>query len=397
MTAISRVQAAGMAQAATVDFRPPLSVAVYMHDLAGGGVERQSLGLAKEFRDLGIDVTLVVHQSRGELLQQIPDWLPVVDLKSRRTVTGVLPLARYIRTARPQVLLANLDHNNIAALMAKALAGTQTKVVITQHNPILSDPPPYDDWTYRLIPRAYFVMSPFISCAVAVSRGIQHELRTHARLPAHKVELINNPVITGNFVERSSRNLKHRWFGDPSHKLFVTAGRLVPQKDYGTLLRAFAIHRQRMQSRMLILGTGPMREQLEALAVTLGIQDVVEFMGFQENPLPAFRNADAFVLSSRTEGFGNVLVEAMGCGTPVIATNCPHGPAEILENGRFGMLVQPSDPNALAAAMDQINSLRNRYPNLILQARASDFTYAACAQNYLNLFRRLIRDKAEPA
>jgi glycosyltransferase involved in cell wall biosynthesis len=169
----------------------------------------------------------------------------------------------------------------------------------------------------------------------------------------------------------------------------VTAGRLVTQKDHETLLRALAIHRQRLDSRLIILGSGPLTAPLQALSGHLGLRESVDFVGFQPNVLPYIRQADAFVLSSRCEGFGNVIVEALGCGTPVISTDCDHGPSEILDRGRYGVLTEPRNPEAMADAMDQIRTLRERFPAEMLRQRAGDFSYAACASRYMAMFKVL--------
>jgi glycosyltransferase involved in cell wall biosynthesis len=123
----------------------------------------------------------------------------------------------------------------------------------------------------------------------------------------------------------------------------------------------------------------------------------VDFLGYQDNPLPFLRAADAFVLSSRAEGFGNVLVEAMGCGTPVISTDCPHGPAEILDSGRYGLLVPPNDQQALAAAMTSVSDLKDRFPADLLKARAAGFTTAACTAAYLQLFGSILPSPSQAA
>src|SRR6185437_3018147 len=186
MTAMPIFKASDVVRSTVSASRPPLSVAIYMHDLTGGGVERQSLGLAREFLNRGICVTLVLHRHSGELSNIVPKGLPIIDLNSSRTIADVPPLVRYLRAARPDVLLANVDHNNIAALMARALAGGRTRVVICQHNPVAHDRLSNQNWTYRLVPYAYFLLSPFISRAVAVSGGVGAELMSIAGLPRAK-------------------------------------------------------------------------------------------------------------------------------------------------------------------------------------------------------------------
>lgn len=366
-----------------------MSVAIYLHDLAGGGAERQSLIIAEEFRRHGADVTLVLHRLRGQLADKVPPGLRVVDLNSSRTLMDVPRLVRFLRREKPDILLSNVDLNNIAALLAKAASLSRTKVVICQHNPISVNHSTSDSALYRYVPLAYRMLSPLITRAVAVSSGVATELRTVAGLPVDRILTVNNPVVGPDFQARSEESGDHPWFNQANRPVFVTAGRLVAQKDHETMLRALALHRQQLDSRLIIMGSGPLDQSLRSLVNQLGLADAVDFVGFQVNALPFIRQADAFVLSSRCEGFGNVIVEAMGCGTPVISTRCDHGPAEILDSGRYGLLVEPHNPSALAAAMDQVGTLRARFPADMLRHRANEFSYAACASRYMAMFQAL--------
>lgn len=371
-----------------------MSVAIYLHDLSGGGVERQSLIIAEEFRRHGVDVTLVVHRLRGQLINQVPAGLRVVDLASTRTLQDIPGLVRFLRAEKPDILLSNLDVNNVAALLAKAIACVRTKAVICQHNPISSSFVACENWLYRCVGLSYRLLGPLISRAVAVSGGVADELIDIAAVPRDRVLTINNPVVGPDFQARCDEVVEHPWFRQPNRPVFVTAGRLVPQKDHETMLRALAMHRRSIDGRLIVLGMGQLHAELRGLADRLGLGDVVDFQGFHSNALPFFRQADAFLLSSRCEGFGNVIVEALGCGTPVISTRCEHGPAEILADGRFGVLVPPRDPAALAAAMNDVASLRDRFPAEQLRQRAHDYSYAACASRYMAMFNALAPNRA---
>ncbi len=363
----------------------PVTVAISMQDLAGGGVERQTLTLAAELQAMGVVVTLLVNEAVGELRGAVPASIRLVDLQCRRTSRAVPRIARFLRRERPDVLLSNLNHNNISAVLANLLAGMPSKVVICQHSVLSTAYLRTKGWSHRVTPLIYRLISPAFACAVAVSAGIAREFRTIAHIPQRKITVIHNPVIGADFAARSASPATHPWLDDPTRKVFVTAGRLVPIKDHETLLRAMALYRRQHDGRLLILGAGPLRDRLGALADELGLHDAVDFLGFQDNPLPYFRRADAFVLSSYAEGFGNVLVEAMGCGTPVIATNCEHGPAEILDGGRYGVLVETRDARALAEAMGRVSELSDLWPAALLKSRAAAFSTAACATAYLQL------------
>jgi glycosyltransferase involved in cell wall biosynthesis len=367
-----------------------ITAAIYIHDLSSGGVERQSLVLARELQARGVDVVLVVHQMRGELIPLLPTGIPVVNLHSTRTLQDVLRLRRFLLNEQPGIFVANVDHNNIAAAMAQALARTATKLVIVQHNPLSAGFHATVNWKHRVVPAFYRALASDIDHAVAVSDGIARELVRHAGLPAGKVSTIMNAVIGDDFEARAGAPVQHPWLVHKDRPVFVTAGRLVEMKDQRTLLRAFALHLREYASRLILLGSGPMLDELRNLADSLRIRDHVAFTGFVRNPLPYMRAADAFVLSSRSEGFGNVLVEAMGCGTPVVSTDCPHGPADILAGGKYGILVKPRDPGALAQALSRVLRDRAQWPKDRLRARAGAFTYGACADSYARLFHSLV-------
>lgn len=376
------------------DHLSQLRVLIYLNDLSGGGAERQCLTLARELMAQGVSVELILHRLRGELTDQMPTGMRVINMDRRRTRHDVWPLAQYVRRSRPDILLANVDHMNIVATLAGMLSRASTKVVITQHN-VLTGKAATDGWHYHFVAPMYRALAPFVSAAVAVSDGIARELVSTCGVPPRKVVRIYNAVIDPEFGARANQPVTHPWFHDGRGPVFITAARLTPQKDQSTLLQAMALHvRNGGRGRLLILGTGPSRVSLEALVHELQIANSVDFVGFQSNPLPWFRSADLFVLSSRAEGFGIALAEAMGCGTPAVSTDSHHGPSEILGQGRYGVLVPPQDPPALAAALDDVAAIQGRFPPDMLKARAADFSNAACTNSYLSLFQRLVRESS---
>ena len=355
-----------------------------MHSLAGGGVERMRLNLLAQLRDHGVEASLLLHEGAGPLGSELPPELPVTVFGTSRTLLDLLPLARLLRRERPDALLVSLGHNNVVAMAAKLLARSRCTLVICQHNALSAEVAA--DRRYRLLPALYRLLAPLAADhLVAVSEGVAVDMARETGIPRARIEVIHNPVITPDFARRAAEPLDDPWFAPGAPPVTVTAGRLVAQKDHETLLRAFALRRRAGPARLLVLGEGPLRGELERLAASLGVADDVRFAGFQPNPLPFIRGAEAFVLSSTHEGLGNVLIEALGCGTPVISTDCPHGPSEILDNGRYGVLVPVRDAAALADAMR--TTLRTRYPIAMLQARAERFSADTAASRYLALLR----------
>lgn len=366
-----------------------LRIAFYLPDLSGGGVERMRLALRRELMRAGADVRLFLHAARGELLREAQP--PPTVFGTRRTLADLLPLWRALRAFRPHVLLSSLNHSNVVA----ALAGSGARVpatIITQHNALSAEAGPGAPLAYRVMPAAYRVIAPLVHGIVAVSAGVADDMARCTGIARDRFTVIANPVIDETFACRAAAALEHPWFAPGMPPVFVTAGRLVLQKDHATLLAAFARYRAGAEARLMILGEGPLRPALAAQARALGIAVDVALPGFVENPLPYFREAAAFVLSSRHEGFGNVLVEAMGCGLPVIATDCPHGPAEILSDGLHGRLVPPGDPVALAAALAP--DLRRQFPPGQVRARAAQFGSGRAAQAYLALMQAALARRA---
>jgi glycosyltransferase involved in cell wall biosynthesis len=366
----------------------PYKIAIYLYDFSGGGAERLQINLAQYFLDHGLSVEFVVDRAEGPLLAAVPAGAKITSLRSKRTLHSLPRLARYLRTQKPDLLLSNLSHNNIIALWARKLALGRTKIVVCQHS-ILLDDSRRQGGKYRLVPLLYRLFLPWADAVIAVSQGMANDMAALTKLPKNRIAVIHNGVVTPDFDAKASMPLTHRWLDgkDSVPPVFVAVGRLVELKDFSTLLHAFARVVAKRPARLIILGEGPERAALTALAAKLGISDKVDLAGFQTNPLPYMRLASAVVLSSQCEGFAIALAEAMACGTKVVSTDCPYGPAEILDHGAYGILTPVGDAAALAQGM--LKTLDAPVDKERLKERGREFSMDICGGRYMDLFARL--------
>lgn len=328
-------------------------LAILTSTLGGGGAQQSMIRLAAGIADRGYDVDLVLGRAEGHYADEIHDAVRVVDLRAPRTLFSVPALVRYLRRERPHAMLAALHHVNIVSLWARRLAGVQTRLVVSERNTLSMAAQHASSWRDRLSPRLIDRFYPWADGIVAVSRGVAEDLASVTRIPRDRIQVINNPVVTPRLKEMAKAALDHPWFLPGEPPVILALGRLVPQKDFATLIRAFAEVRRRWTARLLILGEGPERARLETLAVDSGLRADVGLPGWVANPYPFLVGSSMFVLSSRWEGLPGVLIEAMYCGVPVIATDCPSGPREILDEGRHGRLVAVGDVSALARSIEQ--------------------------------------------
>ncbi len=271
------------------------------------------------------------------------------------------------------------------SVVARALARVPTRIIVTQHC-ALSARLKRGSWKFRLLPLLYRFAIPYADALVTVSAGVADDLADATGLSRRAMSVIYNGVITSDFETHKTFEPSHPWFAK-GWPVILGMGRMVGQKDFATLIRAFVHVSQASDARLIILGEGPMRAELEEQVRSLGhLSDRISMPGFIDNPLPLIRRAHVFALSSRYEGFGNVLVEALACGTPVVSTDCPHGPSEILDRGRFGALVPVGNARALGRAiLDALSSNPDREK---LARRGQSFSVAKCAREYARLIEQ---------
>jgi len=376
---------------------PPPDVALTLPTLYSGGAERVQLNLAEYFVSRGLRVDLVVGKYFGSLKDKVPEGVRLVSLDAGRVLFSLPQYLRYLAAARPPIVLSSVENISIVACLGRLLSRHPHRLVVRLDNS-LKDPGSLlfqpGRWGWVAAVAGTFWMADAL---VAVSGGLQRQLKRLPGMTARKqVECIHNPIVHPGFAEQLAAPLSVPPAVRADLPWVVAAGRLHPHKDYPTLLRAFATMTREIPAQLLILGEGGERAGLEALARSLGIVADVHFLGYVENPLPIMRRAQVFALTSTQEGFGNVLVEALAAGAAVVATDCPHGPREILRYGEFGTLTRIGDVTGVASAMSaQICAARPPIPQALARHLGS-FAVQSIGRRYLDVLGiRALREPAE--
>ncbi len=328
-------------------------VAIFMPSLFGGGGQRSMVNLAHGMTESGYAVDLVLAQVEGPFLEEVREPVRVVDLKASRALTSLPALVRYLRTEQPEALLSVFGYVNIVASWAWRLAGVPTRLLLNEQNTVSFESGNASTWRGRLVPWLMKRFYPWADGIVVVSHGVRDDMAQLTNIPKERITVIYNPsVVRAEVLEKAQAPLDHPWFKPDQPPVLVAVGRLQMQKDLPTLLHAFAQVRKKRTAKLLILGEGRERQPLEELIKKLGLEDDVSLPGFVMNPYAYMARASLFVLSSRWEGLPTVLIEALCCGTPVVSTDCPSGPREILKDGEYGQLVPVGDISALAGAIE---------------------------------------------
>ncbi|MEO0349171.1 MAG: glycosyltransferase [Cyanobacteria bacterium P01_A01_bin.15] len=373
---------------------PQPFISLFIPNLDGGGAERVMLHLAEGFAERGFDVDLVVAQAEGAYLSKIPETIRLVNLDARSPVIlfKTLALKRYLKQEQPTFLISTLDIFS-SATWAKRLAGVSTQVVMCVQTNLSQQ---FRDRHAMLMQKIKWAVVryfyPWADAIVTASEGVARDIEQHAKISMQRMTVIHNPVVTSDFTEKAQEAIAHSWFADNQPPVLLGVGRIVKQKSFATLIRAFALVRQHCPARLMILGDVDPREpevkpELDLLIQKFGLQDDVLFLGFVENPYAYMARANVFVLSSIYEGFGNVVAEAIAAGTPVVSTDCESGPAEILNKGQYGELVPVGDHGAMAHAI--IATLNQPMDTQVLKVRSQAFTIDCIVRQYLGVLNGL--------
>ena len=361
-------------------------------DLEVGGLQRVTVNLARGLTALGLDISCAVLRRGGDFRTLLPPSVSLTELGcTSQPLALLLPnskLARHLREARPDVVIS-LGHTvNLLAAWAKVLRRCPFRLIASEHSTLSARIAGRALQRWRRLARARLLYRQ-AEAVVCVSHGVAEDLISLGVVPPEKARVIYNPIVDDLIVKRACKpapNLLGRAWTQPGEPpVLLAAGRLIPLKEYDMLLRAFHILRMErgVEARLIFIGEGPERGRLETLASELGVRKHVLFAGLQRNPYAWMSKAACLALSARFEGFANVLVEAMACGTNVVSTDCPSGPSEILEGGRWGRLVPVGDVQAMARAVEA--TLRRPLPSSELVEAAARFSVARSASEWREL------------
>lgn len=318
-------------------------------DLEIGGAERMTVDIIPEFADHGDEVTLFLVRKRGAFLEKIPSSVRVRSAEADSLRTAIRPLARALREEKPDVIISNLTHLNLAVIFLARLMGLKSKILVFEHNtPSIANRQSFKEtvilriagWVYRLADRV-----------LAVSVGSRADVLHSMMLPEASVSIVYNPINISEIRTEGESLTGIEMIDQSERPLILAVGRLEPQKNFAFLLRAFALLLRRHPARLVLLGEGSERAMLTELAAALGIETDVLMPGVTRNPYAFIARADVVACSSLYEGFNRTIAEALALGKRVVSVDCPWGPAEILRDGEFGTLTKMGDEAAFADAL----------------------------------------------
>ena len=356
-------------------------IAFFSRYLQPGGVEEVTVTLANRLSERGYRVDILLAKGKGQLAKNVSREVDLVDFSRRRVWKCVFDLKKYIDTSRPDSVLSMQDRTS-AVLIAASLMSSQNpnKVVVDQIN--LLEYIKGLDKVYGIGVRALVkIFYPFADVVVGVSHGVIEDTKRLVGLPESKTRVIHNPVVSEKLYKDARVDPENPWLHSDTVKVILGVGRLHPQKNFPLLVRAFGkAYEENQNLRLIILGEGSHRSEIESTITRLGLSDVVRLPGFVSNPYSYMARADLFALSSNYEGFGIVVAEALACGCPVVSTDCPSGPREILEDGKWGTLVPVGDEKALSDAMKE--SLDQEHDRQAYRERGAMFSVEHSVDDY---------------
>ena len=372
-----------------------IKISFLLPTLGGGGAEKSIVkianGLAKNKIFL---VKIITGSTDGPTNKLIDKDIEVINFECKRVIKFIPKLISHLAKSKEDILFSSLSHTNIIAILAKIFAKSNTNIIVSErgspsHSNILKS----TRVKTTIIKHMMRFLYPKARLVHAVSLGVANDLSNYIKYPLHKINVTYNPVVTVEMLNKSKQLPLHPWCNDKSVPLITTVGRLGPEKGHDILIKSIALVKKETSCRLLILGEGPERIKLKKLIDELNLNDSIQLIGFQENPYSFVKSSRLFVLSSYTEGLPGSLIEAMACGTPVISTDCRYGPSEILENGKFGTLVDVGNEFSLAKSI--ISELKKEKESEIYQERSKVFSEEKIIKEYERIFSTIKNSPAD--
>ncbi|SJM91353.1 putative Glycosyl transferase, group 1 [Crenothrix polyspora] len=358
-------------------------ISLFLPNLTGGGAERISVNLANELIKRGYSVDMVLLTAEGPCLALLNSEVRVINFKIKHAREGLLPLVRYFREAKPHSMIACMWPLTVLAVAASKFPGVSTRIVVAEHNTWSRSQADYSPLLRQIIRTTMYLFFPGSQGIVAVSNGAADDLANFAGIKRKSITMIYNPVSNPQTLDvHEDKDSKLTSWKTAEFRI-LNVGSLKTQKNQELLLRAFSILLKRTNAHLLILGDGHLRQKLEKIIAELGIKDNVSMPGFADDPRFYYQHASLFALSSDWEGLPTVLIEALEAGTPIVSTDCPSGPREILNGGQLGKLVPLGDADALASAMYE--SLNSKHDKAILKERAQCFSIGKATDQYIDV------------
>ncbi len=368
-----------------------VKVVFFIYRLGGGGAARTILNIINHLDREKFEPILVTLNFTYDYERFVRDDISFIKLRKRRLRSAILLLASLLRKERPEILFSTVSTYNIIAILAKLISLTNTKVIIREA--ALLGGTKKENFKLRI----YGLIYRFANGVIALSEGVKQNLIDVYHVKPQKIRVIYNPVDLLHIERQMTdeippiiKNIKKK-----NQKVIVTAGRLVDEKDHLTLIRSFSMVCKNIKVDLIILGEGELKEKLQEKVNQLQLDEKVHFLGFQKNPYPFIKNADIFVLSSLSEGFGHVLVEAMACGTPIVSTDCKPGSTEVLDDGKYGLICKVGNPKDMSDKILSVLKLPEEKKNNMVDKgliRAQFYDARDIVNQYENVFLSVLNN-----
>jgi glycosyltransferase involved in cell wall biosynthesis len=369
-------------------------LAIFLATSGHSGVDRLAKNLIPALARRGYRIDLLKVRDHGPTLPETPEGVRLIDLGTRHVYPSLLPLVRYLRRERPRSMLCDKDRVNHTALLARALSGSPTYLALRMGTTVSIDLAGRKPWQRGLTRASMGKLYPFADNVIVVSKGVADDMAAYTGLPRERITVVPSTIVPERLFREALPKPDHPWFAEDQPPVILGIGELSWRKDFATLIRAFARLHPEFPSRLMILGRGRQREKLLALAAELGVEGDVALPGFVDNPFHYLAHARLFGFTSQWEGLPFALIEALAVGVPVVATDCPGGPREVLEDGKYGPLVPIGDDAALAAAM--LATLKNPLSREELQKAARPYEIENAATAYAEALNLGAHQKPSP-